>query len=66
MNRPSSGRRLTLVAAAASLLLLAGCGERQTTEPVASMAASPLANICCAGSTAVPVALSWKYGMSSW
>lgn len=41
MNRPSSGRRLTLVAAAASLLLLAGCGERQTTEPVASMADKP-------------------------
>ena len=41
MNRPSSGRRLTLVAAAASLLLLAGCGERQRTEPVASMADKP-------------------------
>ena len=41
MNRPSSGRRLTLAAAAASLLLLAGCGERQTTEPVASMADKP-------------------------
>ena len=41
MNRPSSGRRQTLVAAAASLLLLAGCGERQTTEPVASMADKP-------------------------
>ena len=35
-------------------------------EPVASMAAWPLANICCSGSDAVPVELGSKYGASCW
>lgn len=40
MHRHSPGRRLTLTGAVASLLLLAGCGERQTAQPAASAAAS--------------------------
>ena len=35
-------------------------------DPVASIAALPLANICSAGSTAVPVAFGCMYGISCW
>ena len=35
-------------------------------EPVASMAALPLANSCCSGSEAVPVELGSKNGASCW